>query len=255
MQVRRYLWVSWLFLGAVLAACSGGSGSSGFDAFPQSENSAIQQALGERRCVAFEALSICPADTAPPVLPTATPTPGVTGTPTMPSPARTATPEGTRSPTPTAPPRTATATPAAARTPRVDTGINDGSILCALVDVSNRCVVVVPFAPDGFPSGTVFRVAVRTVDPPSPWTIGADLTPTGSPSAPAFDGSVSVDKGTDLPAGEVRVQVAVLAFVQPQASSPATVESLADSGADYAFVTSELTLQAPAALRADPQAR
>lgn len=246
MQVRRYLWVGWLFLGAFLAACSGGSGSSGFDSFPQSENSAIQQALAEQQCVMFEALSICPADTLPTVQPTAPPTPGVTGTPTVTSPARTATPTA-RPPLPTSSPTpTATPTPDLHPPPKphIDTGINDGSILCALIDASNGCVVVVPFAPDGFPPGTVFRVAVRTVTPPRAWSIGADLTSTGSPSAPAFDGAVAVDQVDQLPAGSARVQVAVLAFVHPPTNIPAKVETLADSGADYAFVTSDLTLEA-----------
>jgi hypothetical protein len=48
-----------------VAGCSGGSGSSGFDA-AFSENAAITQALQESRCVDRMELTICPADVSTP---------------------------------------------------------------------------------------------------------------------------------------------------------------------------------------------
>jgi len=59
MQTRRYVWLLTLLLG--LAACSGGSGSSGFDAAP-SENAAITLALQEQRCVDSPTLTVCPTN-------------------------------------------------------------------------------------------------------------------------------------------------------------------------------------------------
>ena len=125
----------------------------------------------------------------------------------------------------------------------VDTGINDGVIPCVTVDTENSCLFVVPFAPDGFPVGTVFRVAVRTLDPPSPWTIGSDATPNGTPNAPAFDAAVAINAAPLPSNGTALVQVAVLAFVKPPSTVPTTVANLGDSGADYAFVTTELSVQ------------
>jgi hypothetical protein len=125
----------------------------------------------------------------------------------------------------------------------VDTGINDGVLPCAPVDAENSCVFVVPFAPDGFPAGTIFRVAVRTVEPPSPWTIGADATPNGTPSAPAFDAAVAINAAPLQSNGTAQVQIAVLAFVKPPGTVPTAVANLGDSGADYAFVTTALSVQ------------
>ena len=251
MQVRQYRWLMWFFLGLVLAACAGGSGSSGFDNFPNSENAAIQAALTDKSCVPFRGLSICPADITesvePSPLPTLAPSATPTGSTVNPSASATPTPLQTRSASPTASP-TATPPVKPARTPRVDTGINDGAVSCAPLAAAGGCILVLPFAPDGFPAATVFRVAVRTVDPLSPWTIGSDLMPSGSPSAPVFDAPVAV---AAPPRAPERVQLAVLAFLKPPASVPTTVDTLGDSGADYAFVTAELNLQ-PAGLQAAP---
>jgi len=247
MQVRRYIWLA-LFLGMLLSACSGGSGSSGFDNFPSSENAAIDQALSQQACVAFHGLSICPADTTGATTPQLTPTPARTATPTalVANPQPTAAPTASQTRAATAnPTATPTATPPAhnPQQPAVDTGINDGVIPCATVGTENSCVFVVPFAPDGFPTGTVFRVAVRTVEPPSLWTIGSDASPNGSPSAPAFDAAVAISAAPLQSDGTGHVQVAVLAFFKPPSNVPATVANLGDSGADYAFVTTELSVE------------
>jgi hypothetical protein len=255
MQLRRHLWLMWFFLGLSLAACAGGSGSSGFDNFPSSENAAIQTALDDQRCVSFHRLNICPADTGAAAPTTATPTPTEmpSATPTaiasIPSPLTTATATPKRQATATPPP-TPTPTPTLSA-PRVDTGINDAAIPCAPIDSGDGCVLVVPFAPEGFPSATVFRVAIRTVDPPGVWDIGPDLVPSGPSTSPVFDAPAAVENPTGAPDEPQQVQVAVLAFLQPPETVPASVETLADSGADYAFVTADLTLQ-PAAPVGEP---
>jgi hypothetical protein len=256
MQARRYVWLTVFFLGTLLSACAGGSGSSGFDNFPSSENAAIQTALAEQRCVAFHGLSICPVDNAAGTEPGAAPTAVPTGTPTgiviNPPPSSTATPLTTRAPSPLAT-RTPTPTPeqVPAPNPHVDTGINDSSIACASVADGNGCLLVLPFAPNGFPPGTIFRVAVRDVEPTSPWTIGSAPIPSGSVTDPVFDAPIAVAVAAQSPGMIQRVQLAVLAFLDPSANIPATVADLSDSGADYAFVTADLNLQ-PSAPQAEP---
>jgi hypothetical protein len=248
MQVRRYNWLVALFLAMGFCACAGGSGSSGFDNFPSSENAAIDQALSEQECVLFHGLSICPADTTGAATPLPSPSPAPTTTPTsvVLNPQPTASPTAARTRGGTASPTaTPTATPPAHRpqTPAVDTGINDGVIPCAPVDTGSTCLFVIPFAPEGFPLGTLFRVAVRTGNPPGLWTIGSDATPNGSPSAPSFDAAVAIDAAPLQSTGAAEVQVAVLAFVNPPSTVPNAVANLGDSGADYAFVTTELRIQ------------
>lgn len=247
MLLRRSPWLMWLVLGLFLSACAGGSGSSGFDNFPSSENAAIQTALDDQRCVQFHRLSICPADTTTGLPTPAPPTSIASATPTVavfvPTPGTTATATPTHRVPFTAPP---SATPTPTRTPpapRVDTGIHDGAALCAPADSGSGCIVALPFAPEGFALGTVFRVALRTVDPPSAWTIGPDPIPSGSPSAPAFDAAVAVQASTQASDTQQRVQLAVLAFLTSPKDVPTTVAILDDSGADYAFVTADLSLQ------------
>jgi hypothetical protein len=248
MLLRRSLWLMWFVLGLWLSACAGGSGSSGFDNFPSSENAAIQTALDDQRCVSFHRLSICPADTTTGLPTAATPTSIPSATPTIavfvPTPGITATATPTHRATFTAPPSaTPTPTPPA---PRVDTGINDGAVSCAPAGSDSGCIVALPFAPEGFPLGTVFRVALRTVDPASAWTIGPDPISSGSPSAPAFEAAVAVNASTNASDTKQRVQLAVLAFLASPKDVPTTVAILDDSGADYAFVTADLSLQAAA---------
>jgi len=247
MQLWRYVWL--VALGCALAACAGGSGSSGFDSFPSSENAAIQQALDERRCVERQGLTICPADETRALTPVA-PTPTATGTPVnivdTPAPQRTPTafPAVTSSPTPTATPRS----PASPHKPVVDTAVDASApIPCVLDAADGSCLFLVPFAPDGFPETAVFRVAVRTLEPESTWTVGSDLSFIGSPTTPVFDAPVAIETSTRAPVESIPVQIAVLAFAESRADVPSEVDELAQTGASFAFVTPQLTLTPHAA--------
>lgn len=221
MQLRRYRGVILGLLGWALAAyvcaCAGGSGSSGFDALP--EGAAIQQALEQQECVTRRGLMICPAEEASGVVPSGTPPVAAVPTPT-PSPQR----------------------PHPPHSPVINTGIHDAMpVACFDVGTNLGCLVSVPFTAEGFAVGTEFHVAVRTLEPPGPWIISASPAPNEGPSAPSFDGTVSVAAPVRAPT--VRVQVAILAFEAPPTAVPSEVEELADSGADAAYVTGELTLQ------------
>jgi len=221
MQARRYLWL--MVLTAALAACAGGSGSSGFDV--TSENAAIRQALDEQHCVTHQALMICPAEETSPTMAAATPTP---------SPLRTATPPVATGPT-------ATPTPTVA--PHVATGVSlTGGIACAVMNGSQMCSVLVPFVAQGFPSSFVYRVAART-DPNGSWTISAEPVASGIPSMPNFDAAVGLNGVTSVPSAGVTVQLAILVFDHPPEMLPAEVDVLADTGALDAFVTTGLTVQ------------
>lgn len=203
MDARRTIWsmillLVWLPL--MLAACTGGSGSSGFDAAPQSENAAINEALAQQRCVAHESLQVCPVGPLPA---------GATQQPPS----------------------------------HVNTGLDRAMSVTCTAGGDGICSFLLPFAPDGFPPTAAFRVAVRTVNPIGRWRITDTPLPTGTPSAPQFDVPVSVQATPSAPSPNEHVQVAILAFLQPPSSVPSEVEDLSDSGADFAFVTNELTLQ------------
>jgi hypothetical protein len=193
MGARRHLWLIVILLAFALAACSGGSGSSGFDAFP-SENAAIRQAVDEQRCIEHEGLTICAAG------PSITPAEGV----------------------------------------RIDTGLGDAtSVTCVQEAADAPCSFTLPFAPQGFPPDAVFRVAVRE-DARGRWTIGPDLVLGGMPS---LDAPVSVEATPRAPTAAIPIQIAVLVFIEPPGVLPGEVDALADSGADFAFVTPEFSLQ------------
>jgi hypothetical protein len=245
MSVRRYVgFLTLLLMTVALAACAGGSGSSGFDTFPRSEDAAIQQALAERRCVPRGKLTICPADETlptPTASPTPTPTPpGAGASPTPVNPEQT--PAGAATPTPAARP-SATATSAA--TPgaiQVDTGLDPRMPVPCVAGGTSGCIFIVPFAPQGFPEPAEFRVAVRTTHPKSLWTIGPALSRDGTSQLPVFDAPVAMPE-IDPTRGPVTVQIAVLVFETPPASVLPPVNELAATGASFAFVSSELVLQ------------
>ena len=182
---------------SLVAACSDGSGSSGFDA-KFAEDAAITQALAAGRCVTPQTKKpiFCPADVASPS--------GGPGT--------------------------------------IDVGTDSADLPCSSTG-GNQCSIVLPFMPEGLPTTATYRVATRTVDPPGRWHIGAAPAPNGTSNAPDFDGTGSIDlpapSATPGPGVTIKAQFAVLVFLAQPASVPTEVKTLADSGADFAYISEE----------------
>lgn len=251
MHARRHLWLMVIGLAGLALACTGGSGSSGF------ENAAIMDALNEQRCVEVDGLMVCPADSVPthtpaPPTPTATHTPSspvdtpVTPSltpPVKPSPSETSPISGT--PTPTASTTraqmTATATPTVVEMlgPAVDTALGGRqSVPCVLESTGESCSFVFSFAPQGFPPTAVFRVAVRgTVK--EPWTILPDPIQVGGEPQASFENDVGVAFPGDSQS-DAMVQLAVLVFLETPPPLPETVRELSETGAYRAYLTPEV---------------
>jgi hypothetical protein len=208
---------------AVLLAACGGSGSSGFDL--AAENRTIDRVLTTEQCETIDGLQICTSSSGP-VAPTATPTAEISKTATstpVPVPSGTVTPTGTVGPaTPTStrgPSNTPTPT-SIPLTPGVDI---DAAPTDACPPASDaECVFVLTFAPRDVPPGAGYRVAVRSRNPDTHWSI-----------FPATENSAVIE----LPAGVVEYQIAVLVFLEAPSFVPGKVERLSTTGADFAFVT------------------
>lgn len=263
MYTRRCLVFLCCLLSCGLAACAGGSGSSGFDNHPPQnavENAAIQQALAEQRCIQHESLTICPA--AAPGTPTATPTatpPATLGPPqptSTPGPSTstpgafvTVTPTGAptlvpATPQPTAS-HTATATPtvtASAGTEQVTLDINSALPVACTPGLDGGCGFDVRFTASGFAPTVVFHVAVRTLNPNGPWMIGVPFAASGAATS-NFNARATISGAGSAPASSIAAQAAVLVFANAAAEVPPSVTELVDSGAEAAFVTPQFVLQ------------
>lgn len=93
------------------------------------------------------------------------------------------------------------------------------------------------FNPSGFSSATVFRVALRSVDPNGPWHLLPAPMENGNPSDPNF--AVDIPLPPADAAGE-GVQIAVLVFFTDPGPLQEQVDTLGATGADFAFVSAEL---------------
>ena len=144
---------------------------------------------------------------------------------------RTTTPEPPLS-TPTPTPAMATFTPTPTATPipvapSVDTNVAATEITCQSSGSDDGCVFLFTFQPNGFPSDATYRVAVRTRNPDGPWLV-----------MPAVDNSALIEVDD-----RSQSQIAVLVFLHEPPSVPESVSLLADTGADFAFVTPVFTAQ------------
>jgi hypothetical protein len=208
MHARRTVWLMILLLAwlpLVLAACAGGNGGSGSSGFDSAptEGAAITLALKEQRCVASPMLTVCPTNVPPPANVHLPLQPG-----------------------------------------QVDVNVDQShAVACVQPTVDAACTFTLPFSSAGFSDGTTFRVAVRNVDPPGPWMLSAPPQPTGAPGAPGFEVPVAVGPASGAPMVVTHVQLAVLVFAEPPSTLPASVDELGNTGADFAYVTNELTLQ------------
>jgi hypothetical protein len=217
MAARRWLWVALCAL--ALLGC-GGSGSSGFDA-TAAENAAIDRALESSGCVAERGLTICASGSVetpatPPASPTATAFPDATGTPTGTPPRSSPTPTPTRTP-PTS-------------QPGVDIQPDPTDVAnCVEAGDSQSCGLRLVFVPVAAPADAAYRAAVRQRDPDGPWQI-----------LPVSGNVVEIVIGPDVAV----VQTAILLYERDPGTVPNEVELLADSGADFAFVTAPLVVRA-----------
>src|SRR5215475_6692394 len=168
-----------------------------------SENAIIGRALEQQSCLDFEDLRICPAGED----------------------------EGAPTPTP------------GGSSPSVETSLGTAeSIQCVQLAPGAACMASLTFIPRAFPSGTAFRILVRTVGPDGPWMVGADPVPLGSDPESGFDAPLRLTApGGGPPA---RVQIAVLAFDGTPPSVLTQFQLLAQTNAAFAFVTPMLDVAA-----------
>ncbi len=193
-RFRRWGLVSALIL--TVAACAGGSGSSGFDL--RLENRAIDTAVGDGTCVELDGFIICAADGE-----------GFDGT----------------TPTPEGPDNVVTNLDPANQTP------------CGPALPAPGTDLTLCFNPSGFPPATVFRVALRSVDPNGPWQLLPEPMRSGDLDDRNFVLAVPLSPADAAGSG---VQLAVLVFLDDPGPLPERVETLGATGADFAFVSAEL---------------
>jgi len=140
--------------------------------------------------------------------------------------------------------------PTAPAEPGVDLVLNrDGAVDCTVTGYDGTCDLNVAFWAEGFPPSAVFRVAIRkldpgTLEPKGLWTIGNEPVPSGGSPKESFDASVAAIPTADVTGGTAMVQLAVLVFLNPPATIAAATDALVDTGADYAFVTTEIGVEA-----------
>jgi hypothetical protein len=243
-----------LVLALLSFSCAGGSGSSGFDL---AENEAINMALDEQRCVESEGLTICPAamptqpngnatatpsETPVPIVPTTTPTMAGTDfptrTPSVTPGQLTATVAPSPTPTPTATP-TPTSTPPMVEGMSVTTSF-DGAQgpTCFPTNTPGTCILVFTFSPQGFQATTQYQVAVRSAED-DPWELRDAVELSFDATGSLFGSDIPINTLVQGPTAGVFIQTAVLVFIDqpPFLRASEIIESLAESGADFAYVS------------------
>lgn len=104
------------------------------------------------------------------------------------------------------------------------------NVPCSLAPGGQTCGFTLVFVPSGLPVDAVYRVAVRDADVDGAWLVGE----------PAVLGSGAFAAPIDFPAGIARLQVAVLVFMAGRDTVSGTVQTLAETGAAFAFVSADL---------------
>ena len=201
-----------IVLGALcvtLAACGGGSGSTGLIT---SEDAVIDGVRTTGRCDTFDGAPYCATDSPDAVAPggqsvsvvTPAPSPAATGTPIAAS-TPTPFPTGPQSTATHAPP-TVTPVPSPSPTP----------------PEARQVTVVV----DGFDEGAACATAARTLGSDAPWETGPlALVTTGAPTTFLV--------AADVPAP---LDLALLCFAEPPDGLPMTLTTLADASPTVVFV-------------------
>lgn len=105
---------------------------------------------------------------------------------------------------------------------------------CAPSPLDGGCELVVTFLPGSLREAT-YRIAVRGTRPPGGWIVAGDV---------AFAGGV-LQAAVRVPPEVVTVQIAVLVFDGGRDAEPGSIESLAATGAAFAFVSGDVEIVAP----------
>lgn len=109
---------------------------------------------------------------------------------------------------------------------------SDG-LACVPSTEDGSCDILVSFLPGNLP-GATYRVAVRGTEPRSDWVVAPEVAFAGGP----FEAVVRVPQGVDT------IQIAVLVFDGGRDVEPGAIETLASSGATFAFVSGDLAVAA-----------
>ena len=117
------------------------------------------------------------------------------------------------------------------------------STACVQDAAGFACPLAVPFLPSGFAPTVAYRLAVREPVPGQGWVIGLAVRPEG-PGAPSTDAPVTVDVPAASAPGGFETQFAILVFLDGDGTTPDRVDTLAETGADYVFVTRKTTVVA-----------
>jgi hypothetical protein len=203
MHVQRFSGPLLALLAALFTACSG-SGSSGFTQGSRvSEDAVIQQVIAGQQvgCLERTDLQICYL------------------------------PAISSGPTPTTPP-----SPPPIQM-RIDILSDVSQLVADCSEFSSTepdCQFPLAFIARGFSADATFLIATRTADPQGPWRIGPDRGNTRVSTQIELTAVVRTDSFSDT---SLAIDVAILVFVgQSPPSLDPTINELADSGADLAFV-------------------
>jgi hypothetical protein len=127
----------------------------------------------------------------------------------------------------------------------VDTSF-DGteSTTCIPTSTPGICILPFIFKPQGFSIDTEYQVAVRsTAD--EPWELLEALQISFDALDSIFQADIPINNPSQAPTTTVDIQTTVLVFVDRPPLLPATeiIESLSESGADFAYVNPLETIE------------
>ncbi|MCK6557157.1 hypothetical protein L6Q96_21650 [Candidatus Binatia bacterium] len=116
-----------------------------------------------------------------------------------------------------------------------------GPATCIGSDVNYACAFTLPFTPSGFPPAATYRLAAREPVPGQGWAIGLAVSQS-APDQPNAGAPVTVDFMAPTEPQGFATQFAILVFLDGGGELPPQVDTLAETGADFAFVTPPVTL-------------
>ena len=108
------------------------------------------------------------------------------------------------------------------------------AVPCAAASASAACGFVLSFDPIGFGPDADYRAAVRSLQPAGPWHVGA-IVANGA-------AGVHLVAPVEIPPGAAEAQIAVLIFTQGDEGAAGSFETLAQTGASFAFVSAPLSV-------------